>query len=246
MKKWLVALCMTICLVSLTACGSSDADVKKLSDTDAVSLATSAVQMVSGVVAQGMEEMYVAQVEQSGENGQVYKNAFDSWTKAQKDMGDFLGTGDLISNEMEVDAMGNCSNGTINLELKGSERDAELEVVIKRGKISSITTNVNYTFGEGMKKAGLNTLLGMGTVFVVLILISFIISAFNLIPKVQSLFTKKASPKEKAVDETITQIIAKEEQSDDLELVAAISAAIAAFEGTSSDGFVVRSIRKVR
>ena len=36
-------------------------------------------------------------------------------------------------------------------------------------------------------------------------------------------------------------------QTDDLELIAVIAAAIAASEGkTSTDGFVVRSIRKVR
>ena len=36
----------------------------------------------------------------------------------------------------------------------------------------------------------------------------------------------------------------REELSDDLELVAVIAAAIASYEGTSTDGFVVRSIRK--
>ena len=34
------------------------------------------------------------------------------------------------------------------------------------------------------------------------------------------------------------------EEADDLELIAVISAAIAAAEGTSTDGFVVRSIRR--
>ena len=47
------------------------------------------------------------------------------------------------------------------------------------------------------------------------------------------------------MDQTIAQIIEKEELSDDLELVAVISAAIAAYEGSSStEGFVVRSIKK--
>ena len=44
---------------------------------------------------------------------------------------------------------------------------------------------------------------------------------------------------------THSQIIEKEEQADDTELVAVIAAAIAASQGASStDGFVVRSIRK--
>ena len=50
-------------------------------------------------------------------------------------------------------------------------------------------------------------------------------------------------------DPVVEQIEQREETSqltDDLELVAVISAAIAAAEGTTTDGFVVRSIRKVK
>ena len=39
-------------------------------------------------------------------------------------------------------------------------------------------------------------------------------------------------------------VAVEEELVDDLELVAVISAAIAAYTGTSSDGFVVRSIKR--
>ena len=46
-----------------------------------------------------------------------------------------------------------------------------------------------------------------------------------------------------AVEEETVQ---EEDLTDDLELVAVISAAIAASEGTSTDGFVVRSIKKRR
>ena len=52
---------------------------------------------------------------------------------------------------------------------------------------------------------------------------------------------------ENAVVNTVSQIEVKEEEeelSDDLELVAVITAAIAASAGTSTDGFVVRSIRR--
>ena len=45
-----------------------------------------------------------------------------------------------------------------------------------------------YSKAELMKQAGMNTLLGMGTVFVVLIFISFIISLFKFLP---ALFAKK-------------------------------------------------------
>ena len=54
---------------------------------------------------------------------------------------------------------------------------------------------------------------------------------------------KKAA--EKTIDPVVAQIEQTEEQfSDDTELIAVIAAAIAAYEGTSTDGFVVRSIRR--
>ena len=48
-------------------------------------------------------------------------------------------------------------------------------------------------------------------------------------------------PEETAVSEETA-----EDLTDDLELAAVITAAIAASEGTSTDGFVVRSIKKRR
>lgn len=105
-----------------------------------------------------------------------------------------------------------------------------------------------------MVKAGLNTLVGMGTVFVVLILISAIISCFKLISKVQGGSSAKAEAKKTEVstgiDNAVAQIAAKEEVVDvnnNLELVAVIAAAIAASQGAAStDGLVVRSIIRRR
>ena len=102
--------------------------------------------------------------------------------------------------------------------------------------------------GSKMTTAALNTLIGMGTVFAVLIIIIGVISLFRFIPIIQDKLTKKNVVKESA-DSAATQIVQAEEVtdvSDDLELVAVIAAAIAASEGAAStDGFVVRSIRKV-
>ena len=96
----------------------------------------------------------------------------------------------------------------------------------------------------------MNTLLGMGSVFAVLILIMYIFEAFKFIPKIQAVFSKKkeVAPAPKEVPAQ-TAPVAEEvvEEADDLELVAVIAAAIAAYEGqTSTDGFVVRSIKKSR
>ena len=110
--------------------------------------------------------------------------------------------------------------------------------------------NPSYTTGQKMYKAVMNTLIGMGTVFVVLIFISFIISLFKYINKFENKNKAKneASNDAQGVDNAIAQIVSSEEQDeevDDLELIAVITAAIAASENTSTDGLVVRSIRKV-
>jgi Na+-transporting methylmalonyl-CoA/oxaloacetate decarboxylase gamma subunit len=46
------------------------------------------------------------------------------------------------------------------------------------------------------------------------------------------------------MDNTIAQIEKNEEQSNDTEIAAVIAAAVAATEGSSTDAFVVRSIRR--
>lgn len=97
-----------------------------------------------------------------------------------------------------------------------------------------------------LEKALLNTLLGMGTVFVVLIFISLLISCFKYISKLQDKFSKKAALEPtKAAPAPVTAAVEEEEETeDDLELVAVITAAVAASMGSSTDGFVVRSIKR--
>ena len=139
----------------------------------------------------------------------------------------------------------------VNLTLEGNKvykegktRTATQEVIIKKNSISSISTTVDYELSEAVSTAGLNTLLGMGTVFCILILIAFCIWLMGVIVKAaQNAGKEKVSDvKAEAVDNTVADIITREEAADDSELVAVIAAAIAASEGTSTDGFVVRSI----
>lgn len=108
----------------------------------------------------------------------------------------------------------------------------------------------NYTFkfdeyktlGQKMAKAGLNTVMSMAIVFLVLIFISLLISCFKLIGIIG-----KGKTEKQQTQTTVTPVVqtASEEENlmDDLELVAVITAAIAAAtEAESTDGLVVRSI----
>lgn len=134
----------------------------------------------------------------------------------------------------------------------GNVRTATAELIFTNDiflTLKSCALNLDQSMGELMAKAAMDTLMGMMTVFAVLILISIIIWAMGGIPKLQAKLAKKPeSKKEESIDNTIAQIVEKEESTeDDTELVAVIAAAIAAYEGSqSTDGFVVRSIRKGR
>lgn len=100
----------------------------------------------------------------------------------------------------------------------------------------------NTSLATKMGRAGLNTLMGMGTVIIVLAFLALVISLFGVIHNIQDKKEKKSSPlpEEDVKDESVDE----EAYEDDAELVAVIAAAIAASEGTSTDGFVVRSIKR--
>lgn len=236
MKKRLLILGMIIGMLGLTACGSTAVDETLYVTED------EAAQILTSV----MDAAVIDENESSYQQGVSFEGsmAVSGYEASEEEIGTVGELKEITTNTLLADYSEGVVNGLVSCE----KRDMNLEIVVEKGVITSIAFNPVYTFAEGMEKAALNTLLGMGTVFVVLILISFIISCFNLIPKVQALFAKKPAKEEvksQAVDNTIAQIIEKEELSDDLELVAVIAAAVAASQGASStDGFVVRSIRK--
>ncbi len=112
-----------------------------------------------------------------------------------------------------------------------------------------------YSKSELMGQAGMNTLIGMGTVFVVLIFISFIISLFKYLPALFAKKTKVPEPKKEEAPAKAAQSVpvASENLMNDAELVAVITAAIYAASGSangsgavSKDTLVVRSIRRAK
>lgn len=111
-----------------------------------------------------------------------------------------------------------------------------------------------YSKAELMGQAGRNTIIGMGTVFVVLIFISFIISLFKYLPALFAPKPKmpepKAIPKVEPVKTVAPVAKANDNLMDDKELVAVITAAVYAASSASNGGaiskdkLIVRSIRR--
>lgn len=101
------------------------------------------------------------------------------------------------------------------------------------------------TIGEILQKALLNTALGMGTVFAMLIFISLVIYCFNFISK-----TKKQNIQETAGAAAGKGIQNNTEEDD---LIPVIIAAVLASKGIAADSlspdepapYIVRSIRRI-
>lgn len=160
----------------------------------------------------------------------------NSWKAALDECGAYKGHGDYTA---EADKKG----VKLSTEAEYEERNATIEFQFDENlNMESMDVSAEYSIGEILQKAGLNTVLGMGTVFAVLIFLAFIISLMKYIPMLLGQ-NKKAEP-EKAVRETVKAPETVVDETDDEELVAVIAAAIAALEGTSTDGFVVRSIKR--
>ena len=243
MKKLLLVLGMITCMAGLSACGQEAKDYSadyQVTQEMVVAYVEQEVSGMDNIVAQGAQA-YVAE-------DAVMSNAVAGWESALADMGDYQSIGNVTYIVNEDGVM------TIDAEIKAAKRDADIRFILEYSvtegfKATSVTTTPRFTFGETMTKAGLNTLMGMGTVFTVLILIALLISCFNFIPKIQAAFSKKDKKAETAADNAVAQIVENEtvQEEDDLELVAVIAAAIAASEGAAStDGYVVRSIRRIR
>ncbi|MEG1888424.1 MAG: OadG family protein [Lachnospiraceae bacterium] len=89
----------------------------------------------------------------------------------------------------------------------------------------------------------LNMIMGMGTVFAVLILISGVISCFRIFPYLEKKRNLKITPVQPELPVIEVSPI-QEKKADSLELIAVIAAAIAAEQGCNTTDFIVKSIRR--
>ena len=171
-------------------------------------------------------------------DGPDFLSIIGAWEAGEAECGQYLSHGDY---EVEVKS----DSVVISTLAQYEEREATISFTFnEKSFMESMDVSAKFTMSEILVKAGLNTLLGMGTVFAVLIFLALLIDAMKYIPVILDKFTKKSAPAVEAPKAAPVVEEAVVDETDDLELVAVITAAIAASEGTSTDGFVVRSIRR--
>jgi sodium pump decarboxylase gamma subunit len=181
------------------------------------------------------------------------RQAVGEWLEQVKELGTYKSS-DKASSVIDLEAETVTVSVPAVFEKNGVESRAVVTFLFNYYKDLSteqmvpayMTLAKEETFAGNMGGAGINTLMGVGTVFVVLIFLIFVISLFKYINKIGAKKETKAAPAVQPAPVAAVPVPAVEENlTDDLELVAVISAAIAASENTSTDSFVVRSIKKV-
>ena len=246
-KKIIFFTCCILSMFLLVACGGNKAADEMYGNYTADDLEQRAISLADELTSMSEQDVLQYQLAYSmygtkDAEDAMYAALLDGWSEVIANCGDFSGYG-----EFTVDKSG--KTVTCKLPINFSKRDAELVFVYNAFdmELTAVNANMIYSTGEIMKKAGLNTVMGIGTVFIILVLISILISCFKVIPAIEKKFAAKdevvtASP------ENLEQIRAEEVSSteeDEGELIAVIAAAIAASTGASTDSFVVRSIRRI-
>lgn len=257
MKKKLLFGFLFALMLTLTACGKSlpeDFDTSSYGEA-VIQLTTDVLQMddTSMTVYANDAEYYVSD-EDLGFDVDVYKTLCSGTLTAKQEAGNPVS----VSNELEykmddgkivVVVPVEFTSYVVNYEYTFSANTrADYNPYVIKYDLTQAVVSTQYSMGELMEKAAMNTLMGMGVVFLVLIFISIVISLFKYMPgsgaKQQA---KKQAEKVAAKPAVKAAPAAAENLMNDQELVAVITAAVAASNasaGISSDKLVVRSIKR--
>lgn len=242
MKKK-ISLLLCALLVSLCFVGCSN---EKKETVDVETMLQVAEAMISNF--SGMTEEELAQFKKLSDfqlnytmmtaglpiEAEDFISMIKSWETAKQEFGEYLEHGEY---QPKVTSKG----VVISTDAIYAERDATIEFHFDHdGNLKSMDVSTEYALKEMLGKVGFKTILGIGIVFLVLIVLALMISRRKSIP---SLIGQSQEGSNDYVPETVLESVSVN-VADDLELVAVITAAIATQMGTSSDEFVVRSIKR--
>ena len=252
---------MAACLLSLSACSAKQEDAAAavpgietegtlVTDSMAESLKLSAIQTLGAPMDSLIVQKTLAEAQGDISSAAMYTAQID----VRKELGSIKGI-DSDASTVVLLADGSYTVSIPVTFTKGSMQYvlnlnmATQEIRAEFTKAAESDSESGKTIGQLMQTATVYAVIGMGTVFAVLIFISLLIACFKFINKWER--GKDAGNKAPvqipaAAPKAAPAPALSADLSDDAELAAVITAAIAAYEGTSSNGLVVRSIRRVQ
>ena len=256
LKKLVLLICVLTLALVMTACGEKEEEKTEApfdyKESELITLVVSNTELASKWTKEEIETAKSSYDEKDPVQA-VLLNGLDQIYNVSEEAGEFIGFYKNDKDEVEYELNVTEDSVIISTTAQYKKRDVNIEytfgLVEEQLSITSMKYEGVYSLAEKMKTAGLNTVTGMGVVVIVLAFLSVVISLFKFVNKAEKAFADKKNGSTKSpIDSTITQIETKEEieeEVDDLEVIAVITAAIAAMEQTTTDGFVVRSIKRV-
>ncbi|MBR2045717.1 MAG: OadG family protein [Agathobacter sp.] len=249
-KKLALFLSVLSVVMMLGACGAADpttVDYNGVTYDQLYNQSLSLGTALAGATEEQVEQEMMFLQQNYGEQAALEIGLCEKWLAAMEVSGEFV---DVAEDGFTVTKSGKTL--TTDLMLVFEDRNVVFQLVYNyhNMELTGVTINPVYSLGEKMATAGMNTLISISIVFTVLIVICLLICCFNIFPYLEAKKKEKEAAlraAEKPVETVATVVTAEtaeEQLTDDTELVAVIAAAIAAYEGTSTDGFVVRSIRR--
>ena len=213
-----------------------------ISASDRASLESYAQQSIEMIV--GMDDAQAEEILHPSSILSKYQDSMvasvQSWVNAKEELGAYK---QILAQDIEVD-----DDIVIKTDCEFENGESVVTTTLSLDDLSLVSmefATAEKTMGQKMEEAVLNTLMGVCVVFAMLFFLSFLISQFKHISKLEEGFKKKNAPAAPAPAPVAAPApVEEEEVVDDGELIAVIAAAIAAAEGTTTDGFVVRSIKK--
>ena len=281
-KRLLLLLSMITCFFVLSGCAKTeDAGSEEITAEMKETLINGSRQYLATFAAYSDEELEEQLKQAEKAENTVISTALTSWKSVKEDLGslqvDEMGAPLIQTDEktgepaVTVQAEG---EDTYQVEMTAVYEQRTMEFVLTAEAeddgyggsvltVTEMTFTPDYSIGEKLGKASLNMLMGMGTVFVVLLFISFIISRLKMVnswgTKKEDKTVKEAAPAPVKPAEPVPAPVkpaepepapaeleeaCEENLVDDLELVAVITAAISAAQKVPVEGLVVRSIRR--
>lgn len=237
LKSLLAMICVLALTLTMSVCAFAADTVTEDEVANYKSAAETLISQIAGFSDEEIEN-YLAQ------DDAFTTATMESWKGVKDELGAYSS---IVSQNVEKD--GDVVTISTVAQFEKAKADVVLMLDLGQQMYTSMTYSVQYSLAANMQRAGMNTLMGIGIVFLMLVFLSFVIGLFKYIEKFQNVGKKKAAEEAPKAEEAPAPAIAQSEAADedfadDLELVAVISAAIAAYENTSGDSFVVRSIKK--
>ena len=179
--KYLIFSLLIVVIMALCACG------KKVPEDISTNLTSESKKFIMGLYSKSDSELYneIAAFDQNGQA--VYAEGYRNFIETREQLGGLLNIKDIKVSYSDGNYV---VKAAYSAELGNGEMTLGLKEDAKEMVILSFTPK--YSLAEKMGKAALNTVLGMGTVFIILIFISFLISLFKYI----SIFENKIKAKQ--------------------------------------------------